>query len=308
MTNFTDTFNCNYPIAAMAMNKVSDLKLAVAVRKAGAFPSLSIYNYFISPTKISEKLLQQDLESYKEQCGDSCILLSIGVTQLLNDRLFDAVYNSKVSAIELILETVDESKSEDELRVDERNKRISLLRNNGTLVFVKTINLDDIIDGIDGITLKGPNGAGRGNTQGISLSELFDQVKANYPDLKVIVAGGIGTSAQVKEYMDRGAWACGIGTLFAATEESRVNHETKLKMVEATSQDIQQLAVSTVETMAQNALVFSATANDNFNNTRGLMAGVQSPKSGHIFAGHSVDLITSIVPVQTVVDSLAKDL
>ena len=33
-----------YPIIAMAMNKVSDVNLAIAVRKAGAIPSLSVFN------------------------------------------------------------------------------------------------------------------------------------------------------------------------------------------------------------------------------------------------------------------------
>lgn len=306
MTTFADTFNCNYPIAAMAMNKVSDLKLAVAVRKAGAFPSLSVYNYFVSPTVISADLLKADLDAYKEQCGDYSILVSIGVDQLLDDSIFDALYSTRLNAIELILDTPFESNGSGEARNNERDKRIKMLQGNGTLVFVKTIQLGDIaeVSVIDGITLKGPDGAGRGNADGITLSELFDQVKATYPNLKIIVAGGIGNSSQVKEYIDRGAFAVGIGTLFAAAQESKVSHETKLKMVSAGANDIKKLSGGA----QQNALVFKELTNDTFNNTQGLMAGVKSPAIGHVFAGKSIEYITEIKPANQIVQELIKDL
>jgi NAD(P)H-dependent flavin oxidoreductase YrpB (nitropropane dioxygenase family) len=303
MTTFTDTFNCSYPIASMAMNKVSDLNLAVAVRKAGALPSLSVFNYFISQKEISAKLLQDDLNSYKEQTGDCSILISTGVDQLLDNSLFEVILNSKVKAIELILDTLNENKKTEE-RFVERNKRIAMLRRNGTLVFVKAIQFDDIIDGIDGIALKGPDGAGRGNTQGTTLSELFDYARSNFPNLKVIVAGGIGTSAQVKEYMDRGAFGVGIGTLFAACQESKISHETKLKMVEASASDIKKLTNGA----KQNALIFKELEQDMYNNTRGLMTGIGNPNLGHVFAGTSIEHVTDVKPAEQVVQELAKDL
>jgi NAD(P)H-dependent flavin oxidoreductase YrpB (nitropropane dioxygenase family) len=175
-------------------------------------------------------------------------------------------------------------------------------------VFTKTIAESDILDNIDGIILKGPDGAGRGNTQGISLLELFDSIHAQYPNLLIIPAGGIGTHEHVKAYMDRGAFAVGVGTLIAATQESRVSHETKLKMVESTSKDIKQLANGSVDTFAQNALVFKQVEGDNFNNTRGLMAGVRSPTVGHIFVGTGIDNVTEILPVKTVIENLIKSL
>lgn len=306
MTDFASIFNCNYPIAAMAMNKVSDLNLAIAVRRAGAFPSLSIYNYFRSPTTISAFALKEDLDKYAEVCGDACILVSIGVDQLLDDSIFKVVHDSRVSAIELILDTSFEANSVGLARDLERNRRVALLQENKTLVFVKAIHLGDIevIPKINGISLKGPDGAGRGNDQGITLSELFDQVKEKFPHLKIIVAGGIGTPAQVKEYMDRGAFGVGVGTLFAAAEESKVAYETKLKMVSASSADIKKLSAGA----QQNALVFKEIGDDNFNNTRGLMAGVQGTAMGHVFAGKSIEYVTGIRPVEKIVQDLVKDL
>ena len=303
MTNFADTFKCNYPIAAMAMNKVSDLKLAVAVRRAGGLPSLSIYNYYTAPEVVSAELLKADLEGYIQECGDACILMSTGVDQLLNDEIFDLLIKNQIAAIELILDTKYESRLSKD-RDKKRDMRVAQLRESGTLVFVKALGHEDIIPGIDGAVIKGPDGAGRGNEVGTTLRELFDQFKAQYPTIKIIVAGGIGTAAQVKEYIDSGAFAVGIGTLFAASQESKVSHETKLKMVSAGANDIKKLSNGAV----QNALVFKEVEHDNFNNTRGLMAGIKNPESGHIFAGKGIEHVTGIKPVEQIVQELIKDL
>lgn len=304
MKSFVETVQCQYPIVAMAMNKVSDLALALAVRRAGGLPSLSIFNYYVSPEYIDRALLEHDLIAYRQVVGDCDILISTSVSALISLGLTELLTRFKVAAVELILDDDISTRADNTTVQDE----IAQLQAGGVLVFTKTITLDDIIPNIDGIVLKGPDGAGRGNTSGISLVELFDTVHAEYPDLLIIPAGGISTAAHVKQYMDRGAWACGIGTLFAAAEESRVSRETKLKMVESTSQDISQLNNGTVDTFAQNALVFSRVEGDNFNNTRGLMAGVRSAQHGHIFAGRGIDAVTAIVPVQTIISNLTKDL
>ena len=41
-------FNSKHPIIAMPMNGVSTVDLAIAVTRAGAVPSLSIFNYYES--------------------------------------------------------------------------------------------------------------------------------------------------------------------------------------------------------------------------------------------------------------------
>jgi NAD(P)H-dependent flavin oxidoreductase YrpB (nitropropane dioxygenase family) len=293
-----------YPIVAMAMNKVSDLKLALAVRRAGAMPSLSVFNYYVAPEVIDRALLEHDIIAYRQVFGDADLLVSTSISALLNLKLTEMLARLQVKCVELILDDDITSRASEDLV----QEQIQQLKASGVLVFTKTITESDILPNIDGIVLKGPDGAGRGNTSGTSLLDLYDDIHSRYPDLLIIPAGGISTSEHVKQYMDRGAWACGIGTLFAVTEESRVSMETKLKMVEATSKDIRQLANGSVDTFAQNALVFSTVENDNFNNTRGLMAGVRSPVHGHIFVGRGIDNVTAIVPVKTVVENLIKDL
>ena len=288
-----------YPIIAMAMNKVSDVKLAIAVRKAGAIPSLSIFNYF-TPPDFSYGTLSDALTRYKAVIGDCNIFLSVSVTELINKTFQKFLIEQQVGLIELIPDSPGETSSSQH-RTDQLTLAIDEIRSNGTLVFVKVLAIGDVMDDIDGVILKGNDGAGRGTN---NLEILFEKVRNKFIDLPIIVSGGIGTSAQVKLFIDKGAIAVGIGTLFAASAESRVSYETKLKMVQATTDSITKVGAGAV----QNALVFSSTSNDTYNNTKGLIAGIKSPESGHIFAGTSVNYITGILSVDEIVQNLVKDL
>ena len=85
-----------YPIIAMAMNQVSDIHLAIAIRKAGAIPSLSIFNY----NSLAE--LEDDFFKYQSEFGDSKILLSLGVGQLISNRVLDSIVSNRIEFIEII--------------------------------------------------------------------------------------------------------------------------------------------------------------------------------------------------------------
>ena len=289
-----------YPIIAMAMNKVSDVNLAIAVRKAGAIPSLSIFNYFSAVDHISDSILRSALCRYKSATGDCNILLSISEAELIDKRFQKVIIEEQVRLIELIPNSLDEAPFS-QFHRDQLTLAIDEIRSNGTLVFVKVLAIEDVMDDIDGVILKGSEGAGRGTT---NLEILFEKVRNKFIDLPIIVSGGIGTSAQVKWFIDNGALAVGIGTLFAASLESRVSYETKLKMVEATADSITKLGTGAV----QNALIFSSTENDSFNNTKGLIAGIKSPNTGHVFVGTGVDQITGILPVEEIIQNLVKEL
>jgi len=280
----------------MAMNKVSDVNLAIAVSKAGAIPSLSIFNYFTGPDYIDDNLLRSALVRYKLATGDCNILLSVSVSELIDKRFQKVIVEEQVGLIELIPDSYGETPLS-QFRNDQLALAIDEVRSNGALVFVKVLSVEHVIDDIDGVILKGNDGAGRGTN---NLEILFEKVRNKFPNLPIIVSGGIGTSAQVKSFLDKGAVAVGIGTLFAASVESSVSYETKLKMVEASSENITQLSTGAT----QNALVFSSTLNDNYNNTKGLLAGIKNPESGHIFAGKGINDITEILPVDSIVQRL----
>lgn len=306
MQTFTEIFNCKYPIACMAMNQVSDVPLAIAVRTAGCLPSLSIFNYYVQSGVIDPALFEQALRQYQDAVGDTSILISTDITVLVNlPIIVDLLLTYRVKAVEIILEY--QADSDPRLRAI-LPAVIVQLRSNGTLVFIKSLYLGDSMSGTDGIVLKGPDGAGRGNTTGETLGQLFDQFKLKFPLQKIITSGGVGTSTQLKYYIDRGAFGVGIGTMFAVSAESKISTETKLKLVAASAADVTQLNNGKSKSNGQNAVVFSSTSNDNQNNTRGLMAGIRTPNQGHVFIGKGIEHATEIFTCEEIVKRLTADL
>jgi len=295
MNNYKTILGSKYPIIAMAMNKVSDINLAKAVRLAGGLPSLSGYNY-----NNNYSLLEQDILEYKNTFNDAKLLLSIGVDELLTPQIFKMIIDYNVEFIELIPDT-DEENPNKEINEDNKLVAVKLLNNAGIKVFIKCLGRIGNIDNVTGLILKGREGAGRGFYK---TDPLFDHVREKHPSLHIIISGGIGTAEQVAYYMNKGALAIGIGTLFAACKESKISIESKLKMINASSTDITRFSTGA----AQNALIFTEVENDNFNHTAGIRLGVQGVAAGHIFAGESIDQITGIVPVENIINILVSQL
>lgn len=345
MKLFTEIFNCRYPIAVMAMNKVSDLALACAVRRAGALPSLSIFNYLIAVIEDQLKVqsilnyedLNNDLYGYQQEFGDCNILLSLNLLSLADDKIFEMLLKYKVKAVEVI----KDDKDFDNEALEKLPNAIQSLRSNGSLLFRKAIVPLHIgrqgnprfaasavgvppppppppaLGGTDlwsklrlhGFIIKGPDGAGRGSTDGTTLEEACSIIKSRFPDKPFIASGGIGTSEQVLWHMSNGAFAVGVGTMLAACRESKISEATKLKMIAASSADLSKLSTGSHTETAQNALVFSSDIKEkNMNNTRGLIEGIKDPSRGHVFAGKAIDQITEILPAADIIQRLAKDL
>lgn len=309
MKNFTKAFDCKYPIACMAMNKVSDVNLAVAVRNAGCLPSLSIFNYYTKVGNISVSLLDRDLAAYKNAVGDCSILISTDISSLLDlEGFVDLLLTYQVKAVEIILEDQPASLEDVLYRRQIVLPTVVLkMQANGILVFIKSLSPRDGLLG-NGFILKGPDGAGRGNLSGETLSELFDRSKEAHPNSLIITSGGVGTSQQLKYYIDRGAFGVGIGTMFAVSAESKISTETKLKLVASSGSDVKRLDNGKTDSDSQNAIVFSETQGDNQNNTRGLMTGIQSPVSGHVFMGKGIEYANEILTCEQIVTRLVKDL
>lgn len=314
MKLFTEIFNCRYPIVAMAMNQVSDLPLACAVRKGGALPSLSVFNYL---TVIEDQLvlnyenLNNDLSGYQQEFGDCNILLSLNLSSLVDDKIFEMLLKYKVKAVEVIK---DDTALDNEA-LEKLPKAIWSLRSNGSLLFRKIVDKVAQLDpgvwskNLDGFIVKGPDGAGRGSTNGTTLEESCSILKSKFPDKLLIPSGGIGTSEQVLWHMSNGAFAVGVGTVLAACRESKISEATKLKMIAASSADLSKLSTGSYAETAQNALVFSSDVKErNMNNTRGLIVGIKDPSRGHVFAGKAIDQITEILPAVEIIQQLAKDL
>jgi len=306
MKLFTEVFNCRYPIVALAMNKVSDLTLACAVREAGALPSISLFNY-LNPT-FNFKQFKQDIEYYCSRFGDGNLIISLGTRLLAHPDIFKVITTNNIKAIEYIHEPLGP--------IDARRsgELLQTLRHTGVIVFFKSL-IDNYVNNslipFDGIIFKGPDGAGRVSQSSITLEQALAQYLVGLPDKILIPAGGIGTAEQVKHYIDLGATAIGIGTLFAACQESSISVETKQSMVQASYKDITKLErENSFHTVLghQNALVFSRLEADDNNNTNGLVAGIESPTQGHVFAGKAIDNITEILSAHDIVQRLVSDL
>lgn len=307
MKLFTEVFNCRYPIVALAMNKVSNLALACAVRKAGAVPSISVFNY-VNPPKFDIEQFRQDIEHYCRQFGDGNIIISLDSKMLAQPDILKVIVSNNIKAVEYL----HEPSVSDDVR-DSCKLALKALKNSGTLIFFKLLLGNEINNAtllhFDGIIFKGAEGAGRVNQNSITLEQALEKYLVDLPGKILIPSGGIGTGTQVKDYIDCGASAVGVGTLFAACQESPISAKTKQAMIKATHNNINPIERSSqLGIECQNALVFSKFDKDDDNNTKGLIAGIKNPTQGHVFAGHAIDNVTEILPAHTIVQRLADNL
>ena len=144
---------------------------------------------------------------------------------------------------------------------------------------------------------------GRG-LEGIVLEEEIVKIKQEFPNIILIVSGGINTSADIKRMISLGADWVSIGTMFCTSVESSMSVEAKNKIINATYSDTQKLSTGA----RQSSLVFSSIEEKDMNNTLGLYHGVRTGTSGHVYVGTGIDMISKIEPVQDIVNRLVQDL
>lgn len=290
--NFKDFFGCEYPIVAAPMNKVSDVRLAVACHRAGIFPSLSIYNY------IEPHSLEKAIDAFQSKTGSNKILLSLDSQEFLDKDVQQLILKLKISHLEILGDNnITQSSIWDEFLRDSK-----ALQKEGVKILLKSLDSNNVSPELDGVILKSNTGAGRG-VEWIDIDYALMSIARRYPAVPIIMSGGISRPRDVKKYLNMGCVAVAIGTLLAASEESCVSLETKQRMINATYENITRL-----KNARQNALVFSEIPVDDDNNTNALVKGIASPAEGHIFAGKGINEITSIKSVKNIVEDLTKDL
>ena len=287
-------FKISHPILAAAMNQVSDVKLAVACSKAGILPSLSVYTW-AENYNIDYLVLENVMKDFQDQAGTENILLSAGIGDLLSYDFFNFVQKFNIKQVEILGNDKEYSSVEPEV--------FPLYKKNNIKVIGKVISHVYVKNHLDGVIIKGKNGAGRGLELGDEDVEL-EKIKEKFPKIPVVMSGGIGCRDDVKKYLNLGCIAVAVGTLLAASEESCLSRETKLKMVQSSWKDVSKLDNGA----HQNGLVFSKVENDDYNNTQSLRLGIKGPTQGHIFAGKGLDHINSILPVKDIVQLLVDGL
>ena len=298
--NYRDFFGCAYPIVAAPMKRVSDAKLAIACHNAGIFPSLSLYSWQSRHSiDINENIVDRELKIFQDATGSSKVLISLASVDLFKDSVMKLLLDNHIEFLEFIASDhppkffMDKTKTVKQQMKDRHGVDFKII--------TKRLDSQNInANAVDAIMYKTAEGAGRGEPSANILNEL-EKFKNIYPTLPTIMSGGVGCADDVKKYMSLGCMAVCIGTLLAASEESSVSRETKLKMIEATVADISRTAVSN-----QSALIFSKLPDDDMNNTHSLIKGLASPDQGLVFAGKGIDYVKEIKPVKDIIQELVS--
>lgn len=281
-----------HPIMVMPMNGVSDIDLALAVDKAGAFPSISIFNYYEN-NNLDFNLLDKELQRFIDIAGHSHILISMHWEHLLNNKISNLLNKLDIKYIELFIRPLNH------ILWPQLQEKISQLRTCNFKFFFKTAKIIPISE-YDAIIIKGPNGAGRSFASTPDLQITFETFTKNIDASKIIPSGGIGNNLEVQHYISKGAAAVGIGTLIAVSEESKISMETKKKIISSTSKDIVNIGPLNCR-----GLLFSKIDNDDDdNNSRALRAGIKGTDSGCIYVGNGIDYIKEILPVKEIIQRL----
>jgi NAD(P)H-dependent flavin oxidoreductase YrpB (nitropropane dioxygenase family) len=298
--NHRDFFGCTYPIVAAPMNRVSDAKLAIACHNAGIFPSLSLYAWQNRhDAGINEHIVEREIKTFQDATGSSKVLISLASVDLFKDSVIKLLLDNHIEFLEFIASDHPPKFFTDKTKTVKQQMK----ERHGVDFKIITKRLDSQNinpNAVDAIMYKTADGAGRGEPSANILDEL-EKFKNIYPTLPIIMSGGIGCADDVKKYMSLGCMAVCIGTLLAASEESSVSRETKLKMIEATVADISRTEVSN-----QSALIFSKLPDDDMNNTYSLIKGLASPDQGLVFAGKGINYVKEIKPVKDIIQELVS--
>jgi NAD(P)H-dependent flavin oxidoreductase YrpB (nitropropane dioxygenase family) len=278
------------------MNQVSDLNLALAVHAAGAMPSLQINRYNQDNT-INHDLVNRELKEFTKQAGNSNLVLVVADEDFFDYQFIKLICQYQISHVEILSNEINGShhryKSAFHLGIQYVKKTTKIL---SRIMNHTSTNLYP-----DAFCVKGKESAGFAGA--VSVSDLFEQQRS-VSNTALIPYGGVGTPAQVKQYMDRGAAGVAVGTLFAATQESCLSHETKLAMCNASLSQITQFKET-----GQNALVLGElkSTKEDWNHEHDLKNGIAG-QGGLVYAGTAIDHVTHIRTAQEVVDYLTSEL
>ena len=267
------------------MNFVSDAKLAVACNKAGIVPSL-----------VGSSDLEEQLKEFRESCPKGDLVLAADLQRMEKHLVYLIALYRKYGVSHI--QVLNNSNS--------NTNTLKLLNSEVDIkIIYKSLRPMDLSKMLhcDAIDLKSPDAASRVRITGQTTIKRFLEQKAINPNLPIIVTGGISTSAEIKMYLDAGAEAVGLGTMFALSEESRINSDKKLEMIKKSFSDVMSIGKNRM-----NGIVFSKTPDTDDNHSDGLKLGRDTIDRGVIWAGKALNNITAIESVQTIVDRLTKEL
>lgn len=305
-------FNSKYPIICAPMNQVSDSKLAIAAHDAGIVPSLTV-PFIINTNLVQMKInlnralfeFEKDLIEFRNHTPDGEIIVAFSPKMFSNRNLIEFLLKYKISHIEFF-----ERLEQKDIPILQILRKLNIkiiqkyLTIGATSIEDRNKSYVDAVPHIDAISLKGPDGAARVIDTNETLMRRYEIIRKKLPTKPIIISGGISTSAEIKQYLDVGVTAVALGTVFALSEESSINREKKLAIINSSFDNVTKVKAGP---MYQNAIVFTSTPDTDYNNSVGLVVGRDSADKGLIFVGKGIDNIHSIKPVAQIVKELIKD-
>ena len=310
-------FNSQYPLLMAAMNRVSTLPLALACWDAGVFPSLMIpfqEEDFQTPMSPEDRrdAINQTLLEFKKITGKCDVVLGLSYSELDDADTMKLIIDHRVSHVELF-SAVGQTKIYHPMREKYQHRYqewfVEKIKTYVSIRFMERYRQLNSSTPRTAIGLHGSDGAGGTNME-LTTREMFDQQRQMTPDAVIIPYGGIGTPEQVVYYLEAGAAAVAVGTLFAASAESPLSEATKHAMISASTDHL----VRTPDTN-QNMLplgrwrdLIDNKGQSGANRDGSLHAGIYGDGTvGHIYAGHGIQHVDRIRTVQETVEYLIED-
>jgi len=303
-------FQSRYPILEACMNKGSTLPLALAVHRAGGYPSLCSWTYNSRP-----ELMQRDLDKFVSITGSNRIHLSFELYQYPSSTIQDIIYSHRIPTIEIIYGGKNSFRNIAVTEQELTNHLINLLnpiKATGTQIFKRiydTVDQDTMdLHLLDGFCIKGEESAGLAGH--IPVKTLFLEQRSKTPKAILIPYGGVGNAEQVKEYIDLGAEIVAVGTVLALSRESTLSNKTKMSAIKKQSKDLKQFVHILDNTKRkQSALQFDPyVGNDDVNGTIGLLRGMRGKKDGHVYIGQSIDYVKELKSCKEIIQQLSSNL
>jgi NAD(P)H-dependent flavin oxidoreductase YrpB (nitropropane dioxygenase family) len=301
-------FPSRYPIVEALMNHASDLRLAVAVAEAGAFPSLWL------PETADEA--DACLTEFAKLTGHCNVIVPILPWQhnkdvdnffIENLDIMRVFRKHRVSHIEVLRLDNDGMDNDTIYKRAQFNKvcRVTKSLLPTVKLIMRIFDTVDDVSGIDAYAIKGKESAGK--TGNWAVKDLFVKKIQSGTQKHLIPYGGIGTPEQVGDYIKQGATAVAVGTLFAASLESPLSAEVKTKMINAGSVNL-----DCSNQHFQNQLILdqeNKIDNDDWNRSQQLKQSMTGAGDrGFIYAGRSIDHVNSVIPVKDIVEHLVSQL
>lgn len=235
---------------------------------------------------------RRDLQKFCRAYDSNNLIMAIDAINIVNKQVVNDILNNNIKFIEVV--------SRDYVHDPIVYAGLKFLKNAGVkIIFKRNILYTDLSDAV---VIKGNEAASRRSNY--SLDKLLDITKKEHDQVQIIASGGIYSGEQVKHYLESGAAAVAVGTLFAASDESPLSIAAKQQIIKSNSTNVE--AINTKFGKNMQSLVFSKFEDDDGNFSKGLQAGISSGRKGYVYAGKAIDHITEIRPMKSIVEELVR--